>query len=395
MLAPNIDMHDGYRAMMTSLMKSISVLGSTGSIGTQTLDVADRLGWSVEVLAAGRNLSLLTEQIDRFQPSLVVCHPDIASSVRDHAPSTVQVQAGDDALNDAARVPVDTVVAAIPGMAGVPPVLSAVEAGQHIALATKEAMVVAGPIVNTAARATGARITPVDSEHAGVAQLLIGEDFEAVDRIVLTASGGPFRKGPVDLTSITPEEALNHPTWSMGPRVTIDSSTLFNKGLEVLEAHHLFGVSLDRIEVVVHPQSLVHALIRYRDGSLKAHVGPHDMRLAILWGIEETERPSLGLEPMALSGVWEFEPPDLDRFPALSLAYQAGRLGGTAPAALNAADEMAVMSFLSRRISYPMIADVLRATLEGVPVEALSWEAVKRVDASARAFALQWIDSHA
>ncbi len=374
-------------------MRSLTVLGSTGSIGTQTLDVAQRLGWRIDTLVAGRNATLLASQAQTWQPALVVCDEHVRTEVERAVPRGTRVLAGETAMREAAQRSVDTVVAAIPGMAGVPPVLAALEAGQHVALATKEAMVVAGPLVHALVEAHGGRVTPVDSEHAGVAQLLVGEPRASVARLVLTASGGPFRSGPADLSSVTPAQALAHPTWTMGPRVTIDSSTLFNKGLEVLEAHALFGFAIDDIEVVVHPQSLVHAFVRFRDGSLKAHVGPHDMRLAILWGIEGTARPSLGLDPMPLTGSWQFEAPDLQRFPALGLAYEAGRCGGTAPAILNAADEVAVEAFLQGRLPYLGIAAALEAALQAVPTSAVSWEAVTAADQETRRFTSAWIAS--
>ena len=372
-------------------MRSVTVLGSTGSIGTQTLDVARRRDWRVVALVAGRNADLLIEQAATFRPSLVVCDPAVAERVRAELPDDVRVASGEGAAEEAAALPADTVIAAIPGMAGLAPVLAAVREGRHVALATKEAMVVAGALVLDEARRHGARITPVDSEHAGVAQLLLGERREAVASVILTASGGPFRDGPADLSTVTVEQALAHPTWSMGPKVTIDSATLFNKGLEVLEAHALFELPLEQVEVVVHPQSLVHALIRFRDGSLKAQVGPHDMRLPILWGVEEDDRPDLGLEPFALEGAWTFEAPDLGRFPALALAYRAGRIGGTAPAVLNAADEVAVAAFLEGRLSFLGIADALAAALDDVPAEALGWDAVRAADAEARRAAEAWI----
>jgi 1-deoxy-D-xylulose-5-phosphate reductoisomerase len=365
-------------------MRTVTVLGSTGSIGTQTLDVAERRGWRVERLAAGRNAARLVEQARRHDVREVVCHPDVHADVRAALGAEVDVHAGDGALEALAAAPADTVVAAIPGMAGVPAVLAAVRAGRHVALATKEAMVVAGPLVHAAARASGGRVTPVDSEHAGVAQLLLGERREAIDTILLTASGGPFRDGPADLSTVTPEAALAHPTWAMGPRVTIDSATLFNKGLEVLEAHALFGFDLDAIEVVVHRQSWVHALVRFRDGSLKAQVGPHDMRLPILWGVEENERPTLGLDPFPLEGTWTFEPPDRARFPALDLAYEAGRRGGVAPAVLNAADEVAVAAFLDGALAFDAIPRVLAHALDAVPPADATWEALRAADADAR-----------
>lgn len=373
-------------------MRTVTVLGSTGSIGTQTLDVARMRGWRVAALVAGRNADALASQAHEFRPELVVCDEAVAPRLAGGLPAGTRLAYGTEAALDAAAWPADTVVAAIPGIAGLAPVRAAVRAGRHVALATKEAMVVAGPLVRDEARLAEARITPVDSEHAGVAQLLLGERRDAVASVVLTASGGPFRAGPPDLSTVTPEQALAHPTWAMGPKVTVDSATLFNKGLEVLEAHALFDLPLDAIEVVVHPQSLVHALIRFRDGSLKAQIGPHDMRLPILWGVEGVARPALPLAPLPLDGSWSFAPPDLDRFPALPLAYEAGRLGGTAPAVLNAADEVAVEAFLAGRLPFPGIADALAAALEAVPPEALGWEALREADAEARRATRAWIE---
>lgn len=376
-------------------MRTLTVLGSTGSIGTQTLEVARMRGWRVATLVAGRNAGLLVAQAREFRPELVVCDPRIEERVRDELPAGTRLASGDAAVSDAAAWPVDTVVAAIPGMAGVAPVRAAVRAGRHVALATKEAMVVAGPLVREEARRSDATITPVDSEHAGIAQLLLGERRDAIETVILTASGGPFRDGPADLASVTARQALAHPTWSMGPKVTVDSATLFNKGLEVLEAHALFDLPLSAIEVVVHPQSLVHALIRFRDGSLKAQVGPHDMRLPIAWGIEGVARPELPLAPLELNGTWSFAPPDHERFPALSLAYEAGRRGGTAPAVLNAADEVAVAAFLDGRIGFPDITDAVAAALDAVAPEALGWDAVEAADDEARRVTRAWVDARA
>lgn len=373
-------------------MRTVTVLGSTGSIGTQTLDVARMRGWRVATLVAGRNAAALAAQAHEFRPELVVCDEEVAARLASELPAGTRLASGAEAALDAAAWPADTVVAAIPGIAGLAPVRAAVRAGRHVALATKEAMVVAGPLVRDEARQAEARITPVDSEHAGVAQLLLGERRDAVASVILTASGGPFREGPDDLSAVTPEQALAHPTWAMGPKVTVDSATLFNKGLEVLEAHALFDLPLDAIEVVVHPQSLVHALIRFRDGSLKAQIGPHDMRLPILWGVEGVARPALPLAPFPLEGSWSFAPPDPERFPALPLAYEAGRLGGTAPAVLNAADEVAVEAFLAGRLPFPGIADALASVLEAVPPEALGWEALREADAEARRATRAWID---
>ena len=368
-------------------MRSLTVLGSTGSIGTQTLDVATRLGMKVDALVAGRNADLLIEQIRAHAPVVVACDPSIARVVRDAVPSSTLVVSGPEAVLDVASRPVDTVVAAIPGMAGLAPVRAALTAGLDVALATKEAMVVAGSLVTGLARDTGARITPVDSEHAGVDQVLVGERIDAVRRVVLTASGGPFREGPTDLSTVSPADALAHPTWSMGAKVTIDSATLFNKGLEVLEAHALFGISLDAIDVVVHPQSLVHALVEFHDGSLKAQVGAHDMRLPITWALKGVERPPLHLQPFDVTGTWTFHAPDRARFPALDLAYRAGRMGGTAPASLNAADEIAVTAFLEGRLRFDQIPRVLDYVLDHASIDDVTWSNVEAADDEARKLA--------
>ena len=365
--------------------KRIAILGSTGSIGTQTLEVARWRGYEVVGLAAGRNTDVLLKQVEAFRPKLVSCHPEVAAQVQPHLPSGTALATGAAGAEEVATLEVDTVVAAIPGIAGLKPTLAALRAGRHVALANKEAMVVAGPLVWEAARQCGATLTPVDSEHSALFQCLVGERKEDVDKLVLTASGGPFRTAPADLTEVTPEQALEHPNWSMGPKVTIDSATLFNKGLEVLEAHFLFEVPLERLEVVIHPQSLVHSFVRFKDGNLKAQIGPHDMRLPIQYGIEYPARPSVPLGPLPLHGTWEFYAPDLERFPSLALAFAAGERGGTAPTVLNAADELAVEAFLRGEIGFMEIPRLLEHALNHVQTEALSWEAISAADGEARA----------
>ena len=370
-------------------MKRIAILGSTGSIGRQALDVARWRGYHVVALAAGRNAAVLLEQAEAFRPTLVTCHPEAAAALEGRLPKGTLLASGTHGLAEAASADADVVVAAIPGMAGLSPTRAALERGTHVALANKEAMVVAGPLVRRLASRTGARITPVDSEHAALFQCLAGQPRDAVDALVLTASGGPFRTAPTDLSEVTPEQALDHPTWSMGPKVTIDSSTLFNKGLEVLEAHFLFDWPLDRIEVVIHPQSLVHGLVRFADGNILAQIGPHDMRIPIQVALEAPERPPVPLEPLPLRGTWEFADPDHGRFPSLLLAYRAGELGGTAPAALNAADEVAVEAFLRHRLRYVDIPVLLERVLDELDPQltgarALAWEAIAHTDAWAR-----------
>ncbi len=369
-----------------SPVTKVAVIGSTGSVGTQTLDVARHLGLGVEGLAAWRDADRLLAQASEFRPRLVSCSPEVADLVSPHLPPGTRLVTGVEGASAVASLEVDTVVAAVPGMAGLAPTAAALAAGRHVALANKEAMVVAGPLMRELAASSGARITPVDSEHSALYQCLLGEPREAVAGLVLTASGGPFREGPADLSRVTPQQALDHPNWSMGPKVTVDSATLFNKGLEVLEAHFLFDMPLELIEVVVHPESLVHGLVRFRDGSIKAQVGPHDMRLPIMYALAP-ERPPSALEPLPLLGTWRFEPPDERRFPSLRLAYRAGERGGLAPAYLNASDEVAVAAFLRGGLPFTAIPEVLAATLEEAPPEALTWASLPEADEHARAVA--------
>ncbi len=369
---------------MTSQRKRIAILGSTGSIGTQSLDVARWRGYDVVGLATGRSADALIKQANEFKPKLVSCHPDVAAQVKPHLPEGTSLATGGAGAEEVAVLEVDTVVAAISGIAGLKPTLAALRAGRHVALANKEAMVVAGPLVWEAARRHGATITPVDSEHSALFQCLVGERREDVDKLILTASGGPFRTEPADLTDVTPEQALKHPNWAMGAKVTVDSATLFNKGLEVLEAHFLFEMALEKIEVIIHPQSLVHSFVRFKDGNLKAQVGPHDMRLPIQYGVEYPERPSIPLDPLPLSGTWEFYEPDSARFPSLGLAYEAGRRGGTAPTILNAADELAVVTFLRGEVGFTEIPEILEHALKQTPVTELSWDAIGAADEEAR-----------
>lgn len=376
----------------------ISILGSTGSIGTQTLEVARWRGWRVSGLAAGKSLELIVQQARAFQPEVVSVDADILEAARAALPG-VRVVA--DAL-EVATVACDVVVGAIPGLAGLVPTRAALQAGRNVALANKEAMVCGGPLVWQAARASGARISPMDSEHSALYQCLVGEQLEDVAELILTASGGPFRDGPVDLSTVTPEMALKHPNWSMGPKVTIDSSTLVNKGLEVLEAHFLYEFPLDRIGVLIQPGSLIHSLVRFKDNQIKAQLGVPDMRLpiqyAILSAIEPHadleslpggRRPETPLEPMNLIGSLELRAVDRSRFPCLDLCYEAGQIGGVAPVALNAADEIAVQAFLERRVSYLGIPKLIEQIVRETPKQALSWDSIFEVDAWARRRALE------
>ncbi len=370
-------------------MKRISILGSTGSIGTQALAVARWRGYKIIGLAAGKNIDLLLKQIAEFSPRFVSCSSEVVDKLKSQLPSDVKLVSS----IEVAQAPADVVVAAIPGVAGLNPTRAAIKKGQKVALANKESMVVAGPLVWELVRKYGSTILPVDSEHSALFQCLQGEPKDQVDKLVLTASGGPFHLEPKDLSSVTSQQALKHPNWSMGKKVTIDSATLFNKGLEVLEAHFLFEFPLENIEVIIHPQSLIHGLVRFKDGNIKAQIGPHDMRLPIQYALESPNRRSIPLEPLPLKGVWEFYEPDLKRFPSLSLAYEAGRQGGTAPVALNAADEVAVEAFLQDKIGFIDIFGVLGYVLEHTPHYTLSWQAIYEIDTEARKMAQNYLET--
>jgi len=373
--------------------KRIAILGSTGSVGTQALDVAaghpDRL--HVECLAAGRNVDLLAEQVQRWQPSVVSMgtEQDATELQRRLEPGATRVVWGEEGLREIASHPnVDTVLNAVVGAAGLTVTYEAVTAGKQVALANKESLVMAGELVMAAAHRHGADVLPVDSEPNALHQCLRGEHISNVRRLILTASGGPFRTWPRErLSEVTPEEALNHPTWLMGQRITIDSATLMNKGFEVIEAYWLFGVPLEAIEVVIHPQSAVHSLVEFSDGSLVAQVAPTDMRIPIQYTLSYPERWGSLVEHLAVpaSSPWEFEPSEGDRFIAIDLARQALRAGGTAPAVLNAADEVAVAAFLQRELRFDQITAVVADVLEEVPVtSADSIESILEADAAAR-----------
>ncbi len=347
-------------------MKGISILGSTGSIGVNTLNVI-RLHperFRVVSLAAGSNLSLLKEQVKEFRPEYVsLTSAEDAKELKGFSSS--EVGFGVEGATVAASMDgVDLTVSAISGAAGLLPTLSAVKAGKEIALANKETLVMAGEVVMAEARKRGVRILPVDSEHSAVFQSLAGHRPEDIKRIILTASGGPFRERPVEeFDAITPAEALNHPNWDMGRKITIDSATLLNKGLEVIEARWLFGLPPEKISVSVHPQSIVHSMVEYIDGSMMAQMGSPDMRGPIAYALAYPERVESGAAPLDLTRApLEFFEPDAVKFPCLRLSYDALKEGGTMPAVLNAADEVAVDAFLSGSIPFNGIP----ALIEGV-----------------------------
>ena len=376
-------------------MKTVTVLGSTGSIGKSTIDLlaANPERYRVIALVANRNAADLAAQAIRLGAELAVCsdpsmHRVLAAAL---AGSAVRVACGQDAVLAASRMGADWTMAAITGMAGLAPTLAAVEGGQTIALANKEAIVSAGDVMLSRVRQAGATLLPVDSEHNAIFQALAGSPREGLEKIVLTASGGPFRTASRDaMARATPEMALRHPVWSMGAKISIDSATLFNKGLEVIEAARLFALTSDEIEVLVHPQSVIHGMVCYRDGSILAQMGAPDMRIPIAhtlaWPARlATTSPRLDL---AALGRLEFSLPDDIRFPALRIAREALRAGGGAPTILNAANEVAVAAFLGRRIGFLDIAAVVEATLERAgPFAAGSLDAVVALDAEARRLA--------
>ena len=352
-------------------MKRLAILGSTGSIGTSTLDVvaAHPRAFEVVALAAGRNVERLAEQVAAYRPALVAVADEAAArALAARIGSAARIVHGRDGLVEAARLAgVDLVVCGLVGAVGIEPTYAAVDAGHDIALANKEALVAAGAFVIARAIETGAAVLPVDSEHNALHQCLRGEDPKTIAAIWLTASGGPFRGWSREaLAGATPEQALAHPTWRMGPKITIDSATLMNKGLEVIEARWLFGVGPDRIRVVVHPKSIVHSLVELVDGSWKAQLGAPDMRHPIQYALTYPERvaaPRPRFDLLAAPPL-TFEPVDTDRFPCLPLAYEALARGGAAPAVLNAANEVAVEAFLSGRAGFLDIPAVVRAVLD-------------------------------
>lgn len=352
-------------------MKKIAVLGSTGSIGTQTLEIV-RTNQDIKVtaLAAGNNIELLEQQIREFSPKVVAVWKEerakeLKEKIRD---LDVKVLCGMDGLLAVAAEPeAEILVTAIVGMIGILPTIEAIRAGKDIALANKETLVTAGHIIIPLAKKMGVSILPVDSEHSAIFQSLQGGQEKALHKILLTASGGPFRgKKREELQNIRVEDALNHPNWAMGRKITIDSSTMVNKGLEVIEAKWLFGVDVDQIQVVVQPQSIIHSMVEYKDGAVIAQLGTPDMKLPIQYALYYPERrflPGDRLDFAALSQI-TFEKPDMETFYGLKLAYEAGRTGGSLPTVLNAANERAVAMFLDRKIKYLQIPEIIQACME-------------------------------
>lgn len=388
-------------------MKGITILGSTGSIGVSTLDVVARhpRRFRVVALTAHRNAERLAEQCRRFRPAYaVMVDPEAADALTAllaDMPEPPQVLRGAEALTEVAALDdVDYVMAAIVGAAGLMSSLAAARAGKRLMLANKEALVVAGALLMEAARENGATLLPIDSEHNAIFQCLPpahdrGLPESGVERILLTASGGPFRDAdPETLVAVTPEQAVAHPNWSMGRKISVDSATMMNKGLEIIEACWLFATRPERIQVVVHRQSVIHSMVQYADGSVLAQLGNPDMRTPIAHALGWPERIDAGVEPLDLFEIaqLDFEPPAPERFPCLRLAYRAARDGGTAPVVLNAANEIAVAAFLDRRIGFTDIARVVEQTMDRLPpqrVDLSGLEHVLGVDAAARRAAEQ------
>jgi len=373
---------------------ALLLLGSTGSIGTQTLSIVRAAGgrYGVRGLAANGSWETLLQQVREFRPAFVaLTDEDAAQAIRGELPDGVELFSGPDALETIARVAdFDIAVHGVVGAAGLPPSVAVLERGKKLALANKESLVVAGARLMELARETGATIVPVDSEHSAIFQCLRGERIDRVRRILLTASGGPFRATPIqELESVSPEMALKHPNWDMGPRITVGSATLMNKALEVIEVHHLFGVERERIEVVIHPQSIVHSLVEFVDGSVKAQLGPPDMRGPIHYALNHPGRAPADLVgfDLGLYSQLTFEAPDTKRFPALELGFRCVEEGSDAGSVLNASDEIAVEAFLDTRISFQDICRINTTVLGRRPGLDASVEQLLAADAVARELA--------
>ena len=373
-------------------MKNLTILGSTGSVGKQTLEViaANPEQLRVVALVANKNDVLLEEQIRKFQPQVAVLHDEQAAKrLRARYTGSTTLLTGDEGVLAAATCPqCDTVLAAMVGYAGLRPTLAAIEAGKDIALANKETLVAAGSIVMAAVKNKQVKLTPVDSEHSAIFQCLQGNRHKEVKRIIITASGGPFRTyTPQQMEHVTVEQCLHHPNWSMGKKVTVDSATLANKGLEVMEAHWLFDQPYDKIKPIIHPQSIVHSMVEYIDGSVMAQLGLPDMRLPIQYALSHSARwdNAFGQLDLTKIGTLTFQEPDLQVFPALGLALASGRAGGTLPCAFNAANEIAVEAFLQGKVKYLGIARVIEQVLaQTTNVAVPSLEDIELTDQEAR-----------
>lgn len=380
--------------------RAITILGSTGSIGRNTVELVEARPdlYRVEALTAHSRVDLLADQARRLKPRMAVVADESAyAALKDALEGTgVTVAAGAKAVVEAAQLPADWVMAAIVGAAGLAPTMAAVRRGAVIGLANKECLVCAGALMTTEVESCGATLLPVDSEHSAIFQVLEADQRHAVEKIILTASGGPFRRrSREEMATMTPEQAVAHPNWSMGAKISVDSASMMNKGLELIEAHHLFAMPEDRIDIVVHPQSVIHSLVSYADGSVLAQLGSPDMRTPIAYALGWPNRISAPAPRLDLAAIGQltFEAPDPERFPALRLARAALQRGGSAPTVLNAANEVAVQAFLSRRIGFLDIARVVEQTLEAVdPVPSSSIDDVLAQDQRARGCAQSIIE---
>jgi 1-deoxy-D-xylulose-5-phosphate reductoisomerase len=381
-------------------VRKLAILGSTGSIGKSALDLVDLYPerFQVITLAAQNSVELLHQQSLKYRPEMIALHdPEAAQDLKQRLPD-MQVLSGVEGVIEASTHPqVDVVLAAITGAAGLIPTYEALLKGKDVALANKEILVMAGELIMPIIESTQVNLLPVDSEHCALHQCLRGSEKQEVHRLVLTASGGPFlNKSKQQLEQVTVEEALNHPTWSMGPKITVDSATLMNKGLEVIEAHHLFAVKSDRISIVVHPQSIIHSMVEFIDGTVLAQMSTTDMRTAILYALAYPDRWNSNLPRLDLLSLaaLEFHPPDTDKFPCIRLAYQALDQGQTYPTALNAANEVAVHCFLNRSLPFSSIPEVIDEVLnQHVPHAVEDLETVLEADREARQVAQETVDS--
>ncbi|NIO04438.1 MAG: 1-deoxy-D-xylulose-5-phosphate reductoisomerase [Proteobacteria bacterium] len=381
-------------------MKRLAVLGSTGSIGVQTLDIAESFSerFQIVALGAGRNIDLLKEQIEQFRPHTVsVFSEALAQKLANQLSAPPEIVHGIEGLIQVATLDeVDMVISALVGAVGLVPTLSAVKAKKNIALANKESLVMGGKIVMEEARRMGVDILPIDSEHCAIFQSMVGHHREDVHRIILTASGGPFLHYPMEkLENVTPQEALRHPRWEMGKKVTIDSATLMNKGLEIIEAHWLFNIPVERIDVQIHPQSVVHSMVEYTDGSIVAQMGITDMRIPISYALSYPERLTLQLPPLDLCEIGEltFFRPDRSRFPALELATHAITIGETMPAVLNAANELAVNAYLRGALKFIEIPRIVEATMDAHKIQSVQTvDDVLKADHWARETAREFLE---
>ncbi|MGZ5474565.1 MAG: 1-deoxy-D-xylulose-5-phosphate reductoisomerase [Thermoanaerobaculia bacterium] len=378
-------------------MRNVSILGSTGSVGRSTLAVVDAFPDDLRVvgLAAGANIELLADQVKRYRPELVSVRTDAdVPRLRAAVGDAVEIVSGSKGASDVASMPsADAVIAAIVGAAGIPPVYAALRAGKRVGIANKEVLVAAGDVMTRAAREHGGEILPVDSEHNAVHQAIRCGTHEEIHRIILTASGGPFLRRELDtFDDVSIEAALAHPTWKMGSKISIDSATMMNKGLEVIEAHHLFGQPADRIDILIHPQSIVHSMVEYVDGSIIAQLSTTDMKFPIQYALLYPDRVQAPFARLDLAKIrtLDFLPVDPRRFPAVALAYEACRTGGSMPAVLNAANEIAVERFLAGELSFPSIVEIVSRVLErhagkvapiGSVEDALEWDRWARNEA--------------